>query len=91
MEVITMESGAYQNLLEQIESMQCAITNTLAGNLNKPYLNIRETIEYTGLSRTTLDRHRNEIGFSKPGGVVTFTRKDVDKFMNKYYFKASAL
>ena len=51
----------------------------------KPYLNITELSQYTGIPRGTLYKytHRREIPFSKPGGILIFDRKKIDSWLEE--------
>jgi excisionase family DNA binding protein len=91
MEVITIETTAYQNLIKELASLKEMI---MSGNLGssvelKTYTTeqLAEVLHVT--PRYILDcRNRGEISFFKKGRVVLHTQKHVDEFMKKYEVKA---
>jgi hypothetical protein len=91
MEGLTLvETKAQESVLGSIANLKETITKyiTESERAKKPYLNIKEAIELTGLSKSTLHKYKMVIGYSRPGGVITFKRRDVEEFMEESYFKA---
>lgn len=74
-----------RNVETLVEFVNKAVTDLQ--NASKPYMTEQEVIEFTGMSRTTVYRHRDEIGFSRPAGTNRFKRTDVINFMNQSYHK----
>ncbi len=91
MEVITIESKAYQNLINEIASLKEVIMtgNFSSSNEFKTYTTqqLSELLHVTPRYILTC-RNRGEIGFFKKGRVILFTQKQVDDFMKKYEQKA---
>lgn len=74
------------NEINKLSQRVEVISAELAGS-KKRYLNIAEAIEFTGLSKSTLHKYKEEIGYSRPGGVITFRRNDVEDFMEETFLK----
>lgn len=74
-----------QNVEKLVEFINKAVKDLQSAN--KPYMTEQEVMEFTGMSRTTIYRNRDQIGFSRPAGTNRFKRSDVVNFMNQSYHK----
>ena len=86
MEVITMESSAYQRLIDSIEDLRVTVKNQLE-NANKTYLTTREVMAMLGKSENWVLLHKDALGHSKSSGTLLFKRKDIDAYIESGYFK----
>jgi len=88
--VTIVETKALQSLIRQIESLQETVLRSLdeLKELKKPYLNVAETMELTGFSKSWVNNNKAKIGFCSVDGSIRFKRADVEAFMNLNYFKS---
>jgi excisionase family DNA binding protein len=81
-----------QALIGTVEKMELIVVSTLAQLKEfetKKWMTINEVVEFTGLSRSTVNVHRIDIGFSGSGNCIRFKRSDVEEFMELNYSKKS--
>lgn len=88
MEVITMETSAYQKLIHSIEELHAVVRNQI-DNANKPYLTTKEVMVMLGKSENWVLLHKNDLGSSKSSGTLLFKRKDIDAYIEAGYYKRS--
>lgn len=89
-EISVVQNQTLEQLIGEVSQLKNAIQVTLSDlkGASKAYLSINEVVEITGLSRSSINRYRDEIGFTNSGGCIRFKRKDVEAFMEENYFKA---
>ena len=92
MEIITIESVAYQQLLAKID----AICNKLEENkksnpLSEIWLDISDACQLLKLSKRTLQNYRNNgsLAYSQIGGKIYFKAVDIENHLRKHYKEAS--
>lgn len=85
-----VETKALQDLIDEVTHLKSTVLETISElkSTKKPYLTINEVVDFTGLSRSSIHKFRDEIGHTTSGGCVRFKRKDVEEFMEENYFKA---
>ena len=87
--VTILDTTTLQMVLSKIESMNSHFEQVAAElkSSQGKWMTINQVVEYTGLSRTTVNLHRDKIGRSDSGNCIRFKRSDVDKFMEAGYYK----
>ncbi len=89
MEVITMQSEAYQNLIGKIEE----INARLAQKEKQPkeqWLDNKELMDLLKISKRTAQHYRDTgiISFSQVGNKIYYKLSDVEELMKKHYNKS---
>lgn len=85
MEVITIESSAYKELLQTLTLQRTLFLETVAQlkeAKNDKWMSVSEVLEYTGFSRQWLMARKNDIGFFQDGKDLRFLKSNVIKFMS---------
>ena len=85
MEVITIESQAYKNIMDKLNDIYEA---TLASQKDL-YLSSKQVSEMTGFKNDWIHTHKHEIGHSLVDGQLRFKRKDVLEYMDANYTKVT--
>jgi excisionase family DNA binding protein len=91
MEVITIQSEAYQSILEDITSIKNAvIANQRINPLSETWLDIQEVCILLKISKRTLQAYRDNgiLPFSQIAGKIYFKAEDIDEHLLKHYVKA---
>lgn len=75
-----MEIQMQNRILEELNEIKSLITK----NTNKKYLDMRQLIEYTSLSGSTIRRAINKgvLRASKKTGKLLFTKQDIHRWLN---------
>jgi hypothetical protein len=91
MEVITIESQAFQEILNQIEAIKTEVKNRVrpAEDTNK-WLDNDEAASFLKVTKRTLQTYRDqgEISFSQKGSKIYYRMSDIEEFLQKYHHKA---
>lgn len=90
MEVITMESAAFMQLVHLLESMNDKLNNLDGHSNTSEWLTRLEVIQMLNVSARTLQNYRDKgiLGFSQVGKrQIYYKRKDVELLLNKNYIK----
>lgn len=86
MEVITIESAAYKELL-QVISLQMTLFLNLVEELkdtkNEKYLSVEEVCELTGFSKDWVYARKADIGYFSEGKDLKFWKPNVLKYMSQ--------
>ena len=91
MEVITIESQAYKNIMEKLEEYG----RKSSSENDKPKETIvsnQEFLQLMKISKRTAQSWRDEgrISFSQIGGKIYYKREDIEDMLNRNYNKAFA-
>lgn len=90
MEVITIQSQAFQEILNKLDS----ITKTLhikegksIGKISDKWLTLGQTCEALNISRRTCQAYRDEgiLSFSQHAGKIYFKMSDIEAHLEKHY------
>ncbi|HEY1062902.1 MAG TPA: hypothetical protein VGE44_14495 [Daejeonella sp.] len=89
MEVITIETSAYYELITQIKDLieESKRVNKDIFIQNNRYLNAAEVGAITGYSAKSIKNRKDSIGYISMGGELKFLKADVDKWMMKNYIE----
>ena len=92
MDVITIESRAYQALIGTIEELKQEIVslhNKANTPLSERLLDNQEVCELLKISKRTLQAYRDadRIPYSQIGAKIYYRAADVEKFLKKYFKK----
>ena len=90
MEVITIQSEAFQNLVQSINEIKTQISSQSSQSLNNQWLDIPETCKFLRVSIRTLQSYRDKgiIPFSQVEGKIYFKTIDLEAHLNKHYVPA---
>ena len=94
MEVITIESKAFQQLLEQLNQIKAGIDSRLKKTTpDDPWLDNNEVCKWLKVSKRTLQNYRDngELSFSQVGAKILYRTSDVDEFLKRHYNKAFSI
>lgn len=93
MEVITMETKAFQQIIDRISEIKEVISGKGNRNiLSDSWLDIQETCLLLKISKRTLQSYRDNgiLPFSQIGGKIYFRATDIEEHLQKHYVKAFA-
>ena len=81
-ELVVIQKGELQEIIKN------AVKSVLEEQKNKKVkekMNIKEAAKYLGISEPTINRKKDQgiIPFSKLGGRVVFSKKDLDEYFKK--------
>lgn len=84
-----IETAQFEQIKKDISDLKELFSQAISDlkDAKSPYMTEQEVMEFTGMSRTTIYRNRDQIGFSRPAGTNRFKRSDVVNFMNQSYHK----
>ena len=90
MEIIAIESTAFQTLISNIEKSR-KITedmfNQLKETKNDRYMDAKEVAVYTGFSTQWVKQRSSDIGAFQDGCGLRYLKSNVDAYMQKHSFK----
>ena len=88
MEVITIQSEAYQKILDKIEAINSKLTNNQKEK--KEWLDNQELMFLLKISKRTAQHYRDAgmISFAQVGNKIYYKVADIDELLNKHYNKA---
>lgn len=87
MEVIVIESKAFQNLTNTLEAAVTKITEVIAENeklKDDHYMSAEQVAAYLGLEKQWVLRRKEEIGAVQFGIVPKFKKSRVDAYCDKH-------
>jgi excisionase family DNA binding protein len=90
MQVITIESQAFQELLDQLEAIQQKLnTNKSSTPLSDIWMDNQDVCELLHVSKRTLQHYRDsgKLPFSQIGAKIYYKASDIDTFLNDHYKK----
>ena len=86
--VTIIETEKFQELLDQLETM---VQYVKAASAKTPsLLTTAEVAERTGLSKSTIERIKSDIGYATIGGRYMFKRTDVEAHIEENYTRRKA-
>lgn len=91
MEVITIESSAFREILNQLESIKQTVEKNFKPNLaGEKWLDNDEAAAFLKVTKRTLQTYRDqgEISFSQRGSKIYYRLSDIEEFLQKYHHKA---
>ena len=91
MEVITIESKAFHELLSQLDAIKAEVkNNTRQTEQTDKWLDNEETASLLKVSKRTLQTYRDqgEISFSQTGSKIYYRSSDIEEFLMKHHHKA---
>lgn len=89
MEVITMQSEAFQEIIRRMEEINAALTQKQK-NPEDTFLDNQEFIQLMNISKRTAQAWRDEgiISFSQIGSKIYYRMSDIQKLLNGNYRSA---
>lgn len=89
MEVITMQSEAYQNLIGKIEEINARLSQK-EKQPKEQWLGNKELMDLLKISKRTAQHYRDNgiISFSQVGSKIYYKLSDVEELMKKHYNKS---
>lgn len=91
MEVITIESKAFQEILNQLDAIKAEVkNNTRQVEQTDKWLDNDEAAAVLKVSKRTLQTYRDhgEISFSQTGSKIYYRNSDIEEFLLKHHHKA---
>ncbi|MBW6480867.1 MAG: helix-turn-helix domain-containing protein [Bacteroidales bacterium] len=90
MNVITIQSEAFQEILSKLDSITKALDNKKGKTpdiLSSKWLTIAETCKILSISRRTLQSYRDQgiLPFSQYAGKIYFKLNDIESHLEKNY------
>ncbi|MEY3500508.1 MAG: hypothetical protein RL308_2177 [Bacteroidota bacterium] len=93
MNVITMESEAFQKLVEKLDAISIRLNNHKETTpLSDVWMDNQDVCELLHISKRTLQHYRDsgKIPFSQVGAKIYYKAKDIDDFLQSHYLKPGA-
>jgi excisionase family DNA binding protein len=90
MQVITIESQAFQKLVDQLEAIQQKLNKEKSTTpLSDIWMDNQDVCELLHVSKRTLQHYRDsgKIPFSQIGAKIYYKASDIDEFLNQHYKK----
>jgi MerR family transcriptional regulator, repressor of the yfmOP operon len=90
MEIITMQSEAFQLLVEKINDINKVVVQIKTDKMQQEHwLDIQETCQLLKISKRTLQSYRDKgiIGFSQISGKIYFRLTDIETHLAAHYVK----
>ena len=91
MEVITIESEAFQKILNEIQEIKTAVENGSKENHSvDKWLDNDEAAALLKVTKRTLQTYRDEgeIAFSQKGSKIYYRSTDIEEFLLRHHHKA---
>ena len=90
MQVVTVESDAYQGMLSMLQEMKELVKNNEAATkkANITVLSAEEVAEATGYTAQTILAWKDEIGYHTKGRLIRFFPEDVQAWLQRYKKKS---
>lgn len=88
MQVITITTEAYQQIIDKIDAIAGSMNKKKDANpLSETWLSITETCRLLRISTRTLQSYRDNqvIPFSKIGGKIYFKASDIQSHLERHY------
>ena len=93
MNIIMMESEAFQKLVEKLDAISIRLNNQKETNpLSDVWMDNQDVCELLHISKRTLQHYRDsgKIPFSQVGAKIYYKAKDIDDFLQSHYLKPGA-
>jgi hypothetical protein len=93
MNVITLESEAFQQIVSKLEAISTTlIKNKKTTPLSDVWMDNQDLCELLHISKRTLQHYRDsgKIPFSQVGAKIYYKAKDIDDFLHSHYLKPGA-
>ena len=90
MQVITIESQAFQKIVDQLEAIQQKLNKGKSTTpLSDIWMDNQDVCELLHVSKRTLQHYRDtgKIPFSQIGAKIYYKASDIDTFLNNHYQK----
>jgi len=90
MQVITIESQAFQKLLDQLEAIHLKLDKEKSTTpLSDIWMDNQDVCELLHISKRTLQHYRDsdKLPFSQIGAKIYYKASDIDAFLNNHYKK----
>jgi excisionase family DNA binding protein len=90
MQVITIESQAFQKIVDQLEAIQQKLNKEKSTTpLSDIWMDNQDVCELLHVSKRTLQHYRDsgKIPFSQIGAKIYYKASDIDEFLNNHYQK----
>lgn len=88
MDVLTIESGAFQEMRGWIKDLKQTVTELAEENKklkDNRLMDMNEAMEHTGYGKTWFMAHKEDIGYHQvEGGPIKFYKEDLDKFFKAH-------
>ena len=88
MDVVVMESQAFQKLLESLEEIKRELKQLKESSpLEEVWMDNQQVCELLFISKRTLQNHRDtgKIKFSQIGAKIYYKASDIDTFLESHY------
>jgi len=92
MNVITIESEAFQQFMKKFEEFERMLSEKEYSNQKKETLSdVKETARFLKISTRTLQAYRDKglLSFIQINGKIYFKSSDIEAFLEKHYKKAA--
>lgn len=93
MHVITMESEAFQKLVEKLDAISIRLNNHKETTpLSDVWMDNQDVCELLHISKRTLQHYRDsgKLPFSQVGAKIYYKAGDIDDFLQSHYLKPGA-
>jgi len=93
MEVITFDSEAFNQIMDQIKSIGQKIDNNIRKQpLSDVWLDIQETCQLLKISKRTLQAYRDNkvLSYSQIGGKIYFRAVDIEEHLKNHFRKSKS-
>jgi hypothetical protein len=90
MQVITIESLAFQKIVDQLEAIQQKLNKEKGTTpLSDIWMDNQDVCELLHISKRTLQHYRDtgKLPFSQIGAKIYYKASDIDEFLNNHYQK----
>ena len=90
MEVITIQTEAYREIMEKLEDIKnAAADNKNQQPLSDRWLDIADVCNLLHISKRTLQSYRDNkiLAYSQIGGKIYFKAADIEELLNRHYTK----
>ena len=87
MEVITIESSAFNEILSALEEIKNKVRKLELERINDQWFTGERVLNLLKISKRTLQNYRDsgKIGFSQIGSKIYYRRADIEEFLNRHY------
>ncbi len=93
MNVLTIESEAFQQIVSKLEAISTAlIKNKNTTPLSDVWMDNQDVCELLHISKRTLQHYRDsgKLPFSQVGAKIYYKAGDIDDFLHSHYLKPGA-
>ena len=83
--ITIIETEKLEEMIGKLDIMLAYVKAT-----SQPLMSISQVAERTGLSKSTIERIKSDIGYTTIGGCYRFKRKDVELYIEENYLSRKA-